>query len=324
MSGQREYMLYLYAESPVHAGASDAEGVLDLPIQREASTGYPVIWGQSLKGALRQAAEDDNWPKPLVDSVFGPRVDAAKTGLEVGRLVVGDAQLVAMPVATLRRTFAWVTTGPALARLARKYRRLGVDVADTPVCATDAAVAVDQPWSGSAGEVFGPAIVAVDQQPNSDLREWAGRIAADGIGTAAGLKPFSDKLAHDLVLVGDDLSGSLLKECTEIAVRVQLEEQGKTVKHGPFHTEYLPAETVLAASLTLRDPSAAGKTGAPQPGEALQSGETPQPGDDPRQDEAPGRLRLLLDHALRQVGGDETLGKGLVWCRLLPDEAGVR
>ncbi len=314
MSDQREYMLYLYAESPVHAGASDAEGVLDLPIQREASTGYPVIWGQSLKGALRQAAEDDGWPEPMVDSVFGPRVDAAKTGLEAGRLVVGDAQLVAMPVATLRRTFAWVTTRPALARLVRKYHRLGMSVADTPACADDAAVAVDAPWSGSTGEVLGPAIVAIDQQPSDDLREWAERIAADAIGTGAGMEPFSDKLKEDLLLVGDDLAGPLLKECTEIAVRVQL-GKGKTVKHGPFHTEYLPAETVLAASLTLRKPAPPSKKDA-RPKDAVQEKDAIQ-NDVPEEDDVPRRL-ALLGGGLRQIGGDETLGKGLVWCRLLP------
>ena len=53
-----QYLLYLYAESPVHTGAADSVDVLDLPVQREAATGYPVIWGQSLKGALRQAADD--------------------------------------------------------------------------------------------------------------------------------------------------------------------------------------------------------------------------------------------------------------------------
>ena len=53
-----EFLLYLYAESPVHTGAAGSLDVLDLPVQREAATGYPVIWGQSLKGALRQAAGD--------------------------------------------------------------------------------------------------------------------------------------------------------------------------------------------------------------------------------------------------------------------------
>lgn len=296
-----ELLLYLYAESPVHAGAADAEGMLDLPIQREASTGYPVIWGQSLKGALRQAAEDapdDAWPDTLVRQVFGPRVDAAGSGLEAGRLVVGDAQLVAMPVATLQRSFAWVTTGPALARLARKYSRLpGTPTPpDAPDCPADAAVAPDapgSPWSGAT--VLGPAVVTIPEHRSAELATWATRIATDALGAGPGMRPFAAKLASDLLLVGDDVAGPLLQECTEQAVRVQLDEH-KTVKHGPFHTEYLPAESVLAASLTV----------LPGPG-----------GGGPAVTDLVRSLAGLLDGSLLQVGGDETIGKGLTWPRLL-------
>lgn len=39
----RELLIYFYAESPVHAGASNAEEDINLPIQREAHSRYPVI-----------------------------------------------------------------------------------------------------------------------------------------------------------------------------------------------------------------------------------------------------------------------------------------
>jgi CRISPR-associated protein Cmr4 len=296
VTGSQEFLLYLYAESPVHAGAADSEGLLDLPIQREVSTTYPVIWGQSLKGALRQAAEDADWGRLAVE-VFGPEVsDTGGSGLEAGRLVVGDAQLVVLPVATLRRTFAWVTTEVALARLSRKYRRLDIQVGAVPACGSDVAEAVGVPWAGSPREVLGPCVLSINPQPGVDLGRWANRIADDGIGSGPGLDPFAAKLRSDLLLVGQDVAAPLLKECTEVAVRVQL-GKGKTVKAGPFHTEYLPTESVLAASLTLRASTT--------------------PGSDPAAD----RLRKLLDGTLLQIGGDETLGKGLVWCRLLPAAA---
>jgi CRISPR-associated protein Cmr4 len=295
MTGAAELLLYLYAESPVHAGAADAEGMLDLPIQREASTRYPVIWGQSLKGALRQAAED-GWPDSLVRQVFGPRVDGTGSGLEAGRLIVGDAQLVAMPIATLQRSFAWVTTGPALARLARKYSRLpGPAPAQVPVCADDGAMAPEasgSPWSGDV--VLGPAVVTMS--PGSALlATWAKRVAADALGSEPGMQPFARKLESDLLLVGDDVAGPLLEECTEQAVRVQLDEH-KTVKNGPFHTEYLPAESVLAASLSVLPP-------VKDDGAAVA--------------DVVERVVGLLDGSLLQVGGDETIGKGLTWTRVL-------
>lgn len=127
------------------------------------------------------------------------------------------------------------------------------------------------------------------------LAAWAGRLAGDALLADGAFSPFASKLRSDLLMAGSDLMRTLLRECTEQAVRVQLGED-KQVKNGPFYSEYLPAETILAASLLLR-----GNADTP----AIRAG-----------------LRALVDNRLLQIGGDETLGKGLVWGRLLPDGAG--
>lgn len=286
------YLLYLYAESPVHTGAADSAGVIDLPVQREAATKYPVIWGQSLKGALRQAASEAGWGT-RVTTVFGsePGEAGEDGGTSPGTLAVGDAQLVAMPVPALRRTFAWVTSEVALSRLGRKYMVLGQASGALPRIASDAATAASGAWSGN--EVLGPLLVRFGEQ-DPDAAGWAARIADDALGWDEVLEPFAAKLREDLLVIGSDLVPVLLAECTEQAVRVQLNES-KTVENGPFYTEYLPTETILAATLTLRG-----------------DGDTP---------ENRAALTALLDRKLVQVGGDETIGKGLVWCRLLEGRA---
>jgi CRISPR-associated protein Cmr4 len=289
-----EYLLYLYAESPVHTGAAGSLDVLDLPVQREAATGYPVIWGQSLKGALRQAARDLWAAGPQVDALFGSAITGEERETTPGTLAVGDAQLVAMPVPTLRRTFAWLTSEIALGRLARKYTALRRDAPSLPSIRSGGAICASAAWTESAKEVLGPCVVTFDRPHSQPLAEWADRIAADALSEAGAFAPFAAKLREDLVLAGSDIVPVLLRECTEQAVRVQLAEDSKTVKHGPFYSEYLPAETILAASLTLRGN-----------------------GDNDKNREA---LRGLLS-GLLQVGGDETLGKGLVWARLLEARA---
>ena len=143
------YLLYLYTESPLHAGAAGAEGSLDLPIQREATTGYPVVWGQSLKGALRAAGQDAGWDQGSVDRVFGKAVQRdGEPGVNpsAGLLTVGDAQLVALPVPTLRRTFAWATSSMALARLSRKYThaRFDIEQPGVPEVASDRGLTLDR------------------------------------------------------------------------------------------------------------------------------------------------------------------------------------
>ena len=291
-----QYLLYLYAESPVHTGAANSVDVVDLPVQREAATGYPVIWGQSLKGALRQAAHDCDWGKQRVTAVFGSEVGdpGENGGTTPGTLAVGDAQLVAMPVPTLRHTFAWLTSDVALGRLARKYKvlRLAGELPDLPSIGVDRAIGSSQAWTGTS-EVLGPFVVPFGSAPSEPLKAWAGKVASDALGWDDVFRPFADKLRADLVMAGSELVPVLLRECTEQAVRVQLERGTKTVKEGAlFYSEYLPAETIMAASLTL---SGDGDTEANR-----------------------AELARLLDGNLLQFGGDETLGKGLMWTRLLP------
>jgi CRISPR-associated protein Cmr4 len=288
------YLFYLYAESPVHTGAAGSLDVLDLPVQREAATGYPVIWGQSLKGALRQAAEEADWGARVKD-VFGSAVERSdeEGGTTPGTLAVGDAQLVAMPVPTLRHTFAWVTSDVALGRLARKCKVTGRAVPGLPRVRSDGGTAASAAWTSADQEVLGPCLVPFGSAPGEELAEWARLIAADVLGWDPVFGPFAERFREDLLLAGSDLMPVLLRECTEQAVRVQLGES-KTVENGPFYSEYLPAETIMAASLTLR-----GDGDVPQNREALAG---------------------LLDQRLLQVGGDETLGKGLMWGRLLPEQ----
>jgi CRISPR-associated protein Cmr4 len=292
------YLLYLYAESPVHTGAADSIDVLDLPVQREAATGYPVIWGQSLKGALRQAATDAGWGAALTE-VFGSAIERSdedggttdgQRDTTPGTLAVGDAQLVAMPVPTLRHTFGWLTSAIALARLARKYKILGLPTPGLPDVRSGDGAAASDDWVGAEREVLGPYLVPLGSSPDQDLGAWAGRIAEDAFGPDEEFRPFADKMRGDLLLAGADIVPDLLNECTEQAVRIQL-GPSKTVQNGPFYSEYLPAETIMAASLTLRG-----------------TGDT----EDNRE-----VLRRLLHGQLLQIGGDETLGKGLMWGRLL-------
>lgn len=304
------FLLYLYTESPLHAGAAGAEGSLNLPIQRESTTGYPVVWGQSLKGALRAAGQDAGWGQDSLDRVFGKAVlRDGEPGVNptAGLLTVGDAQLVALPVPTLRRTFAWATSSVALSRLSRKYARSGLpgEIPNVPTVPHDRGVALDEVWTTSE-QVVGPCLVPMSRPRTAgELEGWAERIASDGIGDGSALSHFADKFRSDLLLVGTSVMDQLLRECTEHAVRVQLDPETKTVKHGPFTSEYLPTESLLATVLTLRAP------------QGKDSGRNTEHDAEHRR-----LLRKLFDGAVLQIGGDETLGKGLVWSRLAGEVPG--
>jgi CRISPR-associated protein Cmr4 len=293
-------LLFLYAETPVHAGADSSLGALDLPIQREVTTGFPIIKAESLKGALRERfrplrekqADRDRWVKIFGAEPPGPGNRAGE--LRPGTLRVHEAQLVAFPAPTLTRTFAWVTSPLARARLDRKAKLAGVSVKAAD--GTGAAVGLDGPECLTAGKdqaqfVLGPYTVSAGHDGATE--SWAHRLADIAFPGLDEMAFFRQKLATDLYVCSDELLGAISRDCAPIATRIQLgtgEEDSvprKTVQHGPFQSEYLPAESVLAALLECDDP-----------------------------DHLSYVCGKLNDDVLR-LGGDETLGKGLLWCHIL-------
>lgn len=131
-------LLGLLAETSIHAGAGHSVGAIDLPIQREAHTDWPCVFGSAVKGALRTLAEDRMCGEQIDDSgivkkerrevlyaIFGP--DTSKASEHAGALIVGDARLVLLPVRSLTTHFKWVTCPALLDRLRRDADRLGVE-----------------------------------------------------------------------------------------------------------------------------------------------------------------------------------------------------
>lgn len=290
-------LLMLLAETPVHAGGASADGAVDLPIQREAATGLPVIWGQSLKGALRESAYGRDWevdvfgsrpPRPTSGDAPSAAVEPTDTGSDLtkGGVSFGDAQLVAFPAATLRNTFAWTTSALPLSRLRRKAHLLGVDVGPVLHPITGRADSIGTSgWEDT--QVIGPYV--------GQVTAHSGVAAIGALVGALACPPADDfdytrtKFAQDLLVLPDDVLSELTRLGTDVVARVQLKPGEKTVEHGPFYSEHLPVETVLTAVLTG--------------------------------DEAHLKHLDSFDGTAIQLGGDETIGKGVLWCRLHTPES---
>jgi len=148
---EKALILGLYSVTPVHAGSGAELSVIDLPIQRERHTGFPVIWGQSLKGVLRSnfrrlelkgviKVDNKNWnwkeeanelysdkaedyikkveegkrDPTLTELIFGPSTEGASE--RAGAISVGDAKILLFPVRSLKGVFAYVTCPLVLER----------------------------------------------------------------------------------------------------------------------------------------------------------------------------------------------------------------
>lgn len=278
-------LLFLYTETPLHCGGAASAGAIDLPIQRETTTRLPVVWGQSLKGALRahaQGIDGQNWT-----AVFGsppPSAGAPDGGLVAGALRVNDARLVLLPAPTLRETFAWSTAGVPLTRLGRIVRLAGGPAlpAPTPLMGGDA-LASGAGWEGAIA--LGD--LAVTTKGSETIDEWAPWLAANALPASPEFAYFRERMLRNVIQTSDGVFTELAAHCVEVMARIQLNSDTKTVEHGPWFEEALPPETLLSSLLTW--------DGADHEVDALLG---------------------ALDNQTINLGGSESVGRGLVWCRV--------
>ena len=75
---EKSVMLYLYVETSLHAGSGSSIGIIDLPIQRERVTQFPLVQASGLKGKLR--AEAYAWDQFVMqrDALFAAELTRLK------------------------------------------------------------------------------------------------------------------------------------------------------------------------------------------------------------------------------------------------------
>ena len=104
---EKQAIVFLHTVSPVHLGAGHAIGVIDNPIQRERHTGHPCFAGSGIKGARRDGFAAIGGDGKLIDRLFGP--DAGSSELYAGAVSFGDAQLLALPIRSLKGGYVYAT-----------------------------------------------------------------------------------------------------------------------------------------------------------------------------------------------------------------------
>jgi CRISPR-associated protein Cmr4 len=284
-------MLYVYVETPLHAGSGRALGTVDLPIQRERVTGYPIVQASSLKGRLRAEAR----VRSLADleAVFGPETENASD--HAGALSTGDAKVLLFPVRSLAGVFAWTTSVEVLNRFLRDAAMVGVQAG----------------WALSTGPAQGEVLVggsvlkAGDRVvleeftfiPRQDavvqtIGQW---LAQNALPQGNEYQYWRDELPNRLVVLPNDDFRDFVTFSTEVATRIKLNPDTKTVEEGALWTEEnLPTDTLLYAPL-LATPSRAPNVqlSGQQVLDALKG----------------------LGMARTQLGGNETVGRGSVYLR---------
>ena len=308
----------VYSLTPLHCGTGQAMGAIDLPVAREAHTGFPVLPATSLKGVARdvfpEADDDARW-------LFGPRIGEVdpSRGPEAGALAFTEGQLLAYPIRSLNRPFFHATCRLALDRLARTLRALGTapDLCERLGAVLDTAGAdvlyvADKRWAGQT-------LVLEDLPYEKDEVVHLPALAQLGDEVATLVDPddrvTGDRLAAGLVLLPDEEFCDLLARVVPVRARIQLTagkttgkwtdpSTGKEDSGNLWYEEHLPSDclfTCLVGERRQRKASNADGGGASNrgPGAALAAFR-----------KNATRVRTI------QLGGNETVGHGVCSWRL--------
>lgn len=288
---QKQAAVFLYAVSPVHVGAGSAVGVIDNPIQRERHTRHPSFAGSGIKGALRHGFEALGGDPNLVNRLFGPPSDHGD--LHAGALSFGDAQLVALPVRSLRGGYVYATCPQALARAQRLLTLVGVPTRWAIPLVEEGRCLITNPALLSEGKLHLEAFEYTALVSKS-LPELSQDIAAKAIPKGDAYTFFRDKLAQDLVMLSDTDFAYFSEHAMLVEPHVRIDEKTGTASSGGlFYTENLPPESLLLAPLM----ASATRSGQAEKLEAA---------------DVMFKLKTLIDGRLIQIGGDATTGRGLV------------
>lgn len=226
----------MYAVTPCHAGSGSALGVVDLPIQRERHTNWPMIQASGVKGAFRANFEryknnlsDEEKGKvneinKLADSIFGT---SEGTGY-AGSSSFSDAKILAYPMRSDVSPFVWITCPAVLKRLQKDLSFTGENIEKykIPEVKENEAVLIKGSISGDVLLEDYEVKVSNDKKVEGFDAWFAG----------------TDRL----ILVSDEVFNYGVTNCTQIMAQIKIDSKTGTTAEGSLrYQEELPSDTLM-------------------------------------------------------------------------------
>lgn len=293
-------LLFIHALTGLHPGSGAALGVVDLPVQRERHTQWPVIPASAIKGVLRDACRDKikdqhdgkrktaNEKDPWLITAFGPA--STNDTAYAGALAFTDARILAFPVRSLKGVFAWVTCPAVLTRFDRDLGMAGIPSGwKIPEIASGKAGVPENSPILIDGNKF--VLEEFDFEADPNVRAITESVSAMLVDKAFQDEGTAVRFQKHFVVLADDDFTHFVRFATEVNARIALDYERKTVKGTAlFYEEFLPAETLLYSLVMAHDSRNEGSS--EKAGQLMNT------------------FRQYLPPYL-QIGGDETTGKGL-------------
>lgn len=248
----------MYAVTPCHAGSGSALGVVDLPIQRERHTNWPMIQASGVKGAFRAnfdrfksriTTENDINLTTITESIFG--TDKGNSGSNdsnsgyAGSLSVSDAKILAYPMRSNVSPFVWITCPSVLKRLSLDLEIAGMDSFDSDVFSR----AIINENDAIILSNDGNAIRTEQNQQNCQvlLEDFEVTLRQEPNVEAEFNKINSYFIAaRRLLLVSDEVFNYGVTDCTQIMAQIAIDSKTGTTATGSLrYQEELPSDTIM-------------------------------------------------------------------------------
>jgi CRISPR-associated protein Cmr4 len=323
--------LFLICETPLHAGSGSDLGVIDLPIQRERHTSFPKVESSSLKGALREHLEscadteqkfidihrtfgyDDAYEKVKTDNkeqneiyekskkYFGDRKEFS------GCLAFSDTRLLLFPVKSMKGVFAWITCKRVLEKFEADMKLTNESFSINGL--SDIKENETYHLKGSSLLVGTSKVILEEYTFNStettlDLTWFSNNLFNTDWNY------WKNKAKTDIVILPNDEFKDFVNLSTEVITRTKIDNATGTVARGALFTEeYLPSESVLYSLVFASNEFTKEKDAQGNPIKKMEAKEAMD-----------FFAKIIEKKNVFQLGGNATLGKGIIRTKFLNDK----
>jgi CRISPR-associated protein Cmr4 len=250
---KKSALLTFYAETPIHMGAGQSVSYVDLPIQRERHTSFPILWASGIKGVIRDLALRVWNDKDKVETIFGP-----EDGSDFASCIsITDAKILLYPVRSVKGVFAWITCPFVLKRFKEDLEAVGVEFKhnDQEIQIPD--VPDDKVFIASDNlKIQGQNRVALEEfvfeaEVKNEVKELAEFLKKRFVHQ----NDLTKNLENHLAIVSDNVFKDFVNYAVEIRTRIRIDQALGTVKSGAlFSEELIPSESVFYSLVFITDP----------------------------------------------------------------------
>jgi len=285
-------IIFMYAETGVHVGGGDSVGAIDLAIAREKYTDFPFIPSSGVKGAIRSFFDNSTKDKENIEVIFGPEINGSE---HAGAAIFTDARILLFPVRSLKGVFTWITCPLVIERFNRDLRIANysgesiklpeLNTGKVLVSSNNKNTLKDGSDKKVVLEEYTFDTTESDLKGITDLFEKA-------FPDSEEYKYWRDKIETNLIIMSDDDFRDFAKSSTEVQARIKINSETKTVDTGAlFYQENLPADTLMYT--------------------VAASHRSFKKGDTQTANDIFDILKTNLDTKSLQLGGNESIGKGI-------------